>query len=387
MNGSCTDGHDILPAADIALAILIVSHSHHRTVGFQTHGMKDSCTDGHDIRPAADIALAILVVSHSHHRAVGFQTHGMRVSCTDGHDIRPAADIALARVVVSHSHHRTVGFQTHGMRGSCTDGHDIRPTADIALAILVVSHSHHRAVGFQTHGMRESCTNSLPNRKGIPKIHTLLFCILIIAGLTKSDRRTGIVPGCQKALRFGEVDCRYSFGCVLILTQRSKRLCRIVKVSRIEKRFCLGVVSRQHPLRCVLIRSQSSKSFHRTGVVPGCQEFFRSLVVTSRNNHLCYHQYSGNHCHNSNDRSNSGFLSLRCCRLFSLPGKGLLPLDFCIHFGLFFLGSFLAVLCQGCTVFIAIQRIQLLCKVQELLRILFGLCAFQPRLIVRFPSG
>ena len=344
------------------------------------------------------------------------------------------------------------------MRVSCTDGHDIRPAADIA---IIVSHSHHRAVGFQTHGMRVSCANSLPNRKGIPKIHTLLFCILIIADLTKSDRRTGIVPGCQKALRFGEVDCRCSFGCVLILTQRSKRLCRIVKVSRIEKRFCLGVVSCQHPLRCVLvrsqrskrlcrivkisriekhfclgvvscqhplrcvlvrsqrskrlcrivkisriekyfclgvvscqhplrcvlIRSQSSKSFHRTGVVPGCQEFFRSLVVTSRNNHLCYHQYSGNHCHHSNGHSNSGFLSLRCCRLFSLPGKGLLPLDFCVQFGLFFLGSFLAVLCQGCTVFIAIQRIQLLCKVQELLRILFGLCAFQPRLIVRFPSG
>ena len=307
------------------------------------------------------------------------------------------------------------------MRVSCTDGHDIRPAADIA---IIVSHSHHRAVGFQTHGMRVSCANSLPNRKGIPKIHTLLFCILIIAGLTKSDRRTGIVPGCQKALRFGEVDCRCSFGCVLILTQRSKRLCRIVKVSRIEKRFCLGVVSCQHPLRCVLIRSQRSKRLCRivkvsriekrfclgvvscqhplrcvlirsqrskrlcrTGVVPGCQEFFRSLVVTSRNNHLCYHQYSGNRCHHSNGHSNSGFLSLRRCRLFSLPGKGLLPLDFCIHFGLFFLGSFLAVLCQGCTVFIAIQRIQLLCKVQELLRILFGLCAFQPRLIVRFPSG
>ena len=46
---------DVRPAADVALAILIKSHSHHGTLAFQTYGMGESRTDG---IPACQRALA-----------------------------------------------------------------------------------------------------------------------------------------------------------------------------------------------------------------------------------------------------------------------------------------------------------------------------------------
>ena len=46
-----------------------------------------------DVRPAADIALAIILPSRSHHSAVAFQTYGMGESRTDG---IPACQRALA---------------------------------------------------------------------------------------------------------------------------------------------------------------------------------------------------------------------------------------------------------------------------------------------------
>ena len=81
-----------------------------------------SRADGHNVFPAADIALAILVISHSHHRAVGFQAYGVIYFYADGHNIFPVADIAPATPVTSHSHHRAVGFQTYGVICSRADG-------------------------------------------------------------------------------------------------------------------------------------------------------------------------------------------------------------------------------------------------------------------------
>ena len=378
--------HDIRPAADIALALLVISHGHDSAVGFQAYGVILSRADGHNVLPAADITLAVFVQSHSHHGAVGFQTYGVCSSCADGHNVYPIADLALAFTVSSHSHHSAIGFQAYGVT-ICADGHNVLPTANIALAKIVTSHSYHRTVGFQTHGMTGSCANSLPNRKGIPKIHTLLFGILIIAGLTKSDRRTGIVPGCQKALRFGEVGCRYSFGCVLILSQRSKSFCRVVKVSRGEKCFCLGVVSCQHPLRCVLIRSQSSKSFHRTGIVPGCQEFFCSLVVTSRNDDLC-HQQCGNdydcHCRCGNDR-NGLILFLLC--LFLLLRNLPLAFGFCVQPGLLFSNPLAAERSILPAVGIVIKPVQAFLGIMQFPNIGGCFCDSSPLLIVCLPAG
>ena len=421
---SCTDSHNVPPRADIALTIIIISHCHHRAVGFQAdcmvvsctdshnilpvvgvplhiripnnylravgfqaHSITPSCTDGHNILPVANIALAIIIFSHSHHRTVGFQTHGIIASRADCYNILPIADFTLVIIILSHCHHRAVGFQAHGMIASRADCYNILPIADFTLVMIIMSHSYHRTVGFQAHGMTGSCANSLPNRKGIPKIHTLLFGILIIAGLTKSDRRTGIVPGCQKALRFGEVGCRYSFGCVLILSQRSKSFCCVVKVSRGEKCFCLGVVSCQHPLRCVLIRSQSSKSFRRTGIVPGCQEFFCSLVVTSRNDDLC-HQQCGNdydcHCRCGNDR-NGLILFLLC--LFLLLRNLPLAFGFCVQPGLLFSNPLAAERSILLAVGIVIKPVQAFLGIMQFPNIGGCFCDSSPLLIVCLPAG
>ena len=57
MTVSRTDGHNVQPVVDIALAILILSHSHHGTFGFQAYGMMiGSCDDhfGQFVRPTAE---------------------------------------------------------------------------------------------------------------------------------------------------------------------------------------------------------------------------------------------------------------------------------------------------------------------------------------------
>ena len=93
---SCADGHNVPPAADIAPASPVISHSHHGTVGFQTYGMIVSCADGHNVLPVADIALAIPIISHSYHGAVGFQAYGVRASRGDHllYQSIPAAPLA-----------------------------------------------------------------------------------------------------------------------------------------------------------------------------------------------------------------------------------------------------------------------------------------------------
>ena len=46
--------------------------------------MTIACGNGHDITPAGDIALAIVVLAHGHHGAVGFQAYGVITACGNG---------------------------------------------------------------------------------------------------------------------------------------------------------------------------------------------------------------------------------------------------------------------------------------------------------------
>ena len=149
--------------------------------------------------------------------------------------------------------------------------------------------------------------------------------------------------------------------------------------------FRIAVVPRSSEKHCRMNRINTIQ--HVFLILSAGQQTFRLFIGTPRKNDLCDHQYSGNNCHHGNGRSNSGFLSLCCCRLFPLPGKDFLPLDFRIPLRLFFLGSFPAMLRQGLTALIPCQAIKLLCKVPISLGILFGLCFFQPGLIVGFLSG
>ncbi len=74
---------DIYPAADITLAISIVSHGDHRAIALKTNRMH--CPGGHldDTSPGADVALAIIVVSHGDHHAVALKAN--RMVCPGGH--------------------------------------------------------------------------------------------------------------------------------------------------------------------------------------------------------------------------------------------------------------------------------------------------------------
>ena len=58
MNGSCADGNNVPPAVDIALAILIISHSHYSAVDLQAYGVRASRADHvlHQSVPAAPLA-------------------------------------------------------------------------------------------------------------------------------------------------------------------------------------------------------------------------------------------------------------------------------------------------------------------------------------------
>ena len=46
--------------------------------------MKAAGRDGHDIRPGGYVALAVIVIAHSHYRAVRLQAHRVIAACRDG---------------------------------------------------------------------------------------------------------------------------------------------------------------------------------------------------------------------------------------------------------------------------------------------------------------
>ena len=91
-----------------------------------------SSRDGHDVRPAAHIALARTIAAHGDHRAVPLQADGMIVSSRDGYDVRPAAHVALAKSTEAHCDHRAVPLQADRMTGSSRD------TALIRLRIVLL---------------------------------------------------------------------------------------------------------------------------------------------------------------------------------------------------------------------------------------------------------
>ena len=280
---SCTDRHDVCPAADITFAIIIRSFGDHSTVTFQSYGVIVSCADGHDVCPAVE-ALYIIFISHSDHCAVGFHSNGVVISCTDCHNVRPAADITFATLIISHSDHRAVCFQSYGVVGSCADRHDVCPAADITLAILVIPRSDHRAIAFQPYGVIPSCADSIPNRDDIPQDLTAFGRIPIIAQFSEGNR---------------------CFRCLSIFLKLSVRM-----------RFCIF---------CVFITIRCRKCRNRTVIIPGRKQLFRLGIVCSWYNNLCGNQ---NHCGNDTGGNCDFFLPRRCRKLvpFLLLFSSLFPL-------------------------------------------------------------
>jgi hypothetical protein len=68
---------DAAPAAYIALAIFIITHSNHRAVRFKAKSMSATRRNRHNIAPVTYIALAMLIPTHSRHCAVRFESDGM----------------------------------------------------------------------------------------------------------------------------------------------------------------------------------------------------------------------------------------------------------------------------------------------------------------------
>ena len=128
-----------------------------------------SRTDGYNVCPAADIALAIIVAPRSYYGTVGFQAYSVISACADGHNVFPVTDLASVVHIIPHTYHCTVGFQSYGMISSCADGINVLPGACIAPAILVVTHSNHRTIGFYAYGMIISCADKFPHGCLIPQ--------------------------------------------------------------------------------------------------------------------------------------------------------------------------------------------------------------------------
>ena len=101
--------------------MFIPAHSDGGAVGPEAHGVVETRTDGHDIGPAAHIALAMFIPAHSDNGTVGPEAHGVEIARTDGHDIGPAAYIALAEGIFAHSDNGAVGPEAHGVGVTRTD--------------------------------------------------------------------------------------------------------------------------------------------------------------------------------------------------------------------------------------------------------------------------
>ena len=68
---------DAAPSAYIALSIIIIARSCHRTIGFKSERMGTSRRNCPNVAPTAYIALVMLIQTNGNHRAIRFKTHGM----------------------------------------------------------------------------------------------------------------------------------------------------------------------------------------------------------------------------------------------------------------------------------------------------------------------
>jgi len=152
MSGGTGESSIQVPAADIALPFLPLSHGDHGAVGLKPHRVETACGDLGNVRPVTDIALPVAVVSHCDHGAVGLNPHRVETACGDLGNARPVADIALPFAVLSHGDYGAVGLKPHrGVIAPPGDSDDVRPVADIALPVEVDSHGDNGAVGLNPH--------------------------------------------------------------------------------------------------------------------------------------------------------------------------------------------------------------------------------------------
>src|SRR5690625_2799203 len=93
---------DTAPAAYIALAIVIITHSNHRAVRFKADGMSATRRNCYNIAPVTYIALTILIPAHSRHSTVRFKADGMTTTNRDRHNTTPAAHISLAYLILTY---------------------------------------------------------------------------------------------------------------------------------------------------------------------------------------------------------------------------------------------------------------------------------------------
>ena len=103
MRAACGDGDEIVPAGDVAPAIVVRARGDGRAVGAQADGMDIARGDGDEIVPAGDVALAMEVITRGGNGAVGAQADGMIAACGDGVPLRdpgPQGGAARPRVPV-----------------------------------------------------------------------------------------------------------------------------------------------------------------------------------------------------------------------------------------------------------------------------------------------
>ena len=109
--------------------------------------MIPAASDGNNVRPVGNVALAVFVIARSNDRTVGFEAYRLIAAASDGNNVRPVGNVALAVEVIAHRNDRTVGFEAYRIDAASDrlPFGDVIPKSKAALAsILVISDAAER---------------------------------------------------------------------------------------------------------------------------------------------------------------------------------------------------------------------------------------------------
>ena len=108
-----------------------------------------AASDGNNVRPVGNVALAVCVIAHRNDRTVGLEAYRVPVAASDGNNVRPVGNVALAVFVTARRNDRTVGFEAYREKSAVASDRlpfgDVIPKSKAALAsILVISDAAER---------------------------------------------------------------------------------------------------------------------------------------------------------------------------------------------------------------------------------------------------
>ena len=102
MIAAASDGNNVRPVGNVALAVVVIAHRNDRTVGLEAYRVTEAASDGNNVCPVGNVAPAV-VISRRNDRAVGFEAYRATEGASDrlpfGYVI-PKSKAALASILV-----------------------------------------------------------------------------------------------------------------------------------------------------------------------------------------------------------------------------------------------------------------------------------------------